>query len=94
MKSRGQIDDRRLQEVRIVFAEIQLSELIRQPQPTVVCNVKEVSNEADSRAFVDHPRIIRVQIELEYRTACGQAYRARLPESHRHSGKPDAADTR
>ena len=64
METRSQIDNRRLQEVRIVFAEIELAELIRQPQTPVVGYVEEVSNEADASALVDHPRIIRVQIEL------------------------------
>jgi len=62
--ARRQIDDRRLQEVGIVFAEIQLSELIRQTETTIVGDVKEVSNEADACAFVNRERNVRVQVEL------------------------------
>ena len=64
MESRRQIDNRRLEKVGIVLAKIELAKLIRQAQAPVVCNVEEVRDEADSRAFVDHPRIIRVQIKL------------------------------
>ena len=49
MKSRRQIDNRRLEEVGIVFAEIELSELIRQTQATIIRHVKEVGDEADAR---------------------------------------------
>jgi len=64
MVTRSQTYNRRLQEVRIVCAKIELAELIRQPQAPVVSDVKEVGDKADSRAFVDHPRIIRVKIKL------------------------------
>src|SRR5688572_14460286 len=71
MKSRRQIDNRRLEKVGIVFAEIELAELIRQAQTTIIRHVEEVGDEADARAFVDHPRIVNVQIQLgiERRTA-------------------------
>lgn len=79
MVARRQTDNRWLQEVRIVCAKIQLAELIRQPQAPVVSDVKEVGDKADSRAVVDHPRIIRVEIELgkERRTSelASAAYR-------------------
>ena len=64
MESRRQIDNRRLEEVGVVLAKIELAKLIRQTQAPVVGNVEEVGDKADSRALVDHPRIIRVQIEL------------------------------
>ena len=64
METRRQVNDRRLQEVGIVFAKIELAELIRQAQPAVVGHVEEIGDEADPRTLVDHPRIIRVQIEL------------------------------
>ena len=64
MVARRQTDNRWLQEVRIVCAKIQLAELIRQPQAPVVSDVKEVGDKADSRAVVDHPGIIRVEIKL------------------------------
>ena len=64
METRRQVNDRRLQEVGIVFAKIQLSELIRQTETTIVGDVKEVSNEADACAFVNRERNVRVQVEL------------------------------
>src|ERR1044072_7524974 len=64
METRSQTNNRRLQEVRIVFAKIQLAELIRKPQTPVVSNVEEVGDKADSSAVVDHPRIIRMEIKL------------------------------
>ena len=64
METRRQIDGRRLQEVGIVRAEIELAELIRQTQTTVVRHVEEVRDKADSRTIVDRERNIRVQIEL------------------------------
>ena len=84
MVARRQTDNRRLQEVRIVCAKIQLAELIRQPQATVVSDVKEVGDKADSRAVVDHPRIIRVEIKLAKETAFGRVCLVRPPEIHRH----------
>ena len=60
METRRQVNDRRLQEVGIVFAKIELAELIRQAQPAVVGDVEEIGDEADSRTLIDHPRIIRV----------------------------------
>ena len=48
----------------MISHQIQLAELIQVAQAPVVCDVEEVSNEANLRAFVDHPRIICVQIEL------------------------------
>src|SRR5689334_22523820 len=64
METRRQVDDRRLQEVGVVRTQVQLAELIRQAQAPVVRDVEEVSDEADTRAFVNHPWIICVQIEL------------------------------
>ena len=64
MKPRRQIDNRRLEEVGVVLTKIKLAKLIRQAPAPVLCHVEEVGNEADSRTLVDHPRIIRVQIEL------------------------------
>src|SRR6185503_13974181 len=64
METRRQVNDRRLQEVGIVFAKIELAKLIRQAQLAAVGNVEEIGDEAYSRVLVDHPRIIRVQIEL------------------------------
>src|SRR5689334_8148338 len=64
METRRQIDGRRLQEVGIVRAEIELAELVRQTQTTIVRHVEEVSDEADARAFIDHPRVICMQIQL------------------------------
>src|SRR6185369_15722665 len=53
VETRRQINDRRLQEVGVVFAEIELSELIRQTQTTIVCDVEKVSNEADACTLID-----------------------------------------
>ena len=64
METRRQINDRRLQEVGIVFAEIELSELIRQSQTTIVGDVEKVSDKADALPFVNRERNIGVQIEL------------------------------
>ena len=55
METRGQTNDRRLQEIRIVFLEIQLTKLIRQTQTPVVRDVEEISDEADSlRSLITH----------------------------------------
>src|SRR5688572_22830152 len=64
MKSRRQIDNRRLEKVGIVFAEIELSELIRQTQATIIRHVKKVGDETDACALVDDPRVIYVEIQL------------------------------
>src|SRR6185295_58682 len=64
VETRRQIDDRRLQEVGIVRVEIKLAELIWQTQTPVVRDVEEVGDEADARAFIDHPRIVCMQIQL------------------------------
>jgi hypothetical protein len=64
VKSRRQIDRRRLEKVGIDLAEIELPELIRQTHTTIIRDVEEVGDETDLRAFIDHPRLICVQIQL------------------------------
>jgi len=64
MITRGQIDDRRLQKVGIVFSKIQLTELVGQSHSSIVGDVEEVGNEAYFRPFIDHPWIVGMQVEL------------------------------
>ena|SRR5690349_829379 len=72
METRRQTDDRRLQKVGIVGAQIELSELIRQAQSAIVGDVEEVSDEADALAFIDRERNVRVQIELRVERRASQ----------------------
>jgi hypothetical protein len=62
--ARGQRNGRRLQEVRVVYPQVQLVELVRVSLFPNVRHVEEIGDKADPHLLVDHVRIVGVQVDL------------------------------